>query len=78
MLKSIKISLKDTIIYGLGNIAVKVVGLVLIPIFTDKRYFPIDDFGVLGMLEATGSDSDSCTCLRITTEPYKMVLGSGP
>jgi O-antigen/teichoic acid export membrane protein len=54
MLRSIKISFKDTIIYGLGNIAVKVVGLVLIPIFTDKKYFPIDDFGVLGMLEATG------------------------
>jgi O-antigen/teichoic acid export membrane protein len=54
MLKSIKTSFKDTIIYGLGNIAVKVVGVILIPIFTDRRYFPIDDFGVLGMLEATG------------------------
>ena len=39
MLKSIKISLKDTIIYGMGNIAVKVVGLILIPIFTNQKFF---------------------------------------
>jgi O-antigen/teichoic acid export membrane protein len=54
MLKSIKISLKDTIIYGLGNVAVKVVGLLLIPIYTDPKYFSIDQFGVLGVLEICG------------------------
>ncbi len=54
MLKSIKISLKDTIIYGLGNIAVKVVGLILIPLFTDPKFFSIDEFGVLGILEISG------------------------
>jgi O-antigen/teichoic acid export membrane protein len=54
MLKSIKISFKDTIIYGLGNIAVKVVGLILIPLYTDPKFFSIDDFGVLGILEISG------------------------
>ncbi|MFA5818607.1 MAG: polysaccharide biosynthesis C-terminal domain-containing protein [Bacteroidales bacterium] len=54
MLNSIRISLKDTLIYGLGNIAVKVVGLLLIPIYTDKKYFSIDEFGVLGILEICG------------------------
>ena len=44
MLKSIKISLKDTIIYGLGNIAVKIVGLVLIPLFTDPKFFSTDQY----------------------------------
>jgi O-antigen/teichoic acid export membrane protein len=53
MLKSIKISFKDTIIYGLGNVAVKVVGLLLIPVYSDKKYFSIDEFGILGMLEVT-------------------------
>jgi O-antigen/teichoic acid export membrane protein len=51
MLKSIKISLKDTIVYGLGNIAVKIVGLILIPLYTDPRFFSTDQFGVLSILE---------------------------
>jgi O-antigen/teichoic acid export membrane protein len=51
MLNSIKISIKDTLIYGLGNIAVKIVGLILIPLFTNPRYFSIDEFGVIGVLE---------------------------
>jgi O-antigen/teichoic acid export membrane protein len=51
MLKSIKISLKDTIVYGLGNIAVKIVGVILIPIYTDPKFFSTDQFGVLGILE---------------------------
>jgi O-antigen/teichoic acid export membrane protein len=51
MLKSIKSSLKDTLIYGLGNIAVKVVGLILIPLYTDPKFFSIDEFGILGILE---------------------------
>jgi O-antigen/teichoic acid export membrane protein len=53
MLKSIKISLKDTIVYGLGNIAVKIVGLILIPLYTDPKYFSTDQFGILGILEIT-------------------------
>ena len=54
MLKSIKISIKDTLVYGFGNIAVKVVGLLLIPIYTDRKYFSIDEFGVLVILEICG------------------------
>ncbi len=54
MLKTIKISLKDTIVYGLGNIAVKIVGLILIPIYTDPKYFTTNEFGILGILEISG------------------------
>lgn len=53
MLKSIKISLKDTFVYGLGNIAIKIVGLVLIPLFTNRKYFSIEDFGIIGMLDVS-------------------------
>lgn len=53
MLKSIKISLKDTIIYGLGNVAVKVVGVILIPLTTNKSFFSVDEFGILSLLEVT-------------------------
>lgn len=51
MLKSVKISLKDTLVYSFGNIAVKFVGFLLIPLYTDPKYFSVDDFGVLGILE---------------------------
>jgi O-antigen/teichoic acid export membrane protein len=54
MLKSIKISLKDTFVYGLGNIAVKIVGLILIPLYTDPKFFSIDEFGILTVLEISG------------------------
>jgi len=54
MLNSIKISIKETLVYGLGNIAIKVIGLVLIPIFTDPRLFTVDEFGILGILEISG------------------------
>jgi O-antigen/teichoic acid export membrane protein len=54
MLNSIKISLKDTIVYGLGNIAVKIVGLILITIYKNPKYFSTNDFGVLGILEISG------------------------
>jgi O-antigen/teichoic acid export membrane protein len=54
MLKSIKISLKESAIYGLGNVAVKVVGLILIPIYTNKEYFSVDEFGIYAILEICG------------------------
>jgi O-antigen/teichoic acid export membrane protein len=51
MLKSIKSSVKDTIIYGIGNVAVKFVGFLLIPVFTNQKFFSIDDFGIIGILD---------------------------
>jgi O-antigen/teichoic acid export membrane protein len=51
MLKTIKTSLKDSLVYGFGNIAVKLIGFILIPLYTDPKYFTVDDFGVLGLLE---------------------------
>ena len=54
MLKSIKTSFKDTIIYGLGNVAVKIVGLILIPVYTNQKFFSVDDFAIIGLVEITG------------------------
>ena len=76
MLKSIKISLKDTIIYGLGNIAVKIVGLVLIPLFTDPKFFSTDQYGIIGILEIFGLVLNRLSGFRTSSEPHKMVLGS--
>jgi len=54
MLKYIKTSFKDSIVYGLGNIAVKVVGFLLIPLYTDPKYFSVDDFGIIAILDISG------------------------
>ena len=52
MLKDIKSTVKNSLVYGLGNISVKLVGLVLIPIYTNPIYLSMDDYGVLAILEA--------------------------
>ncbi len=54
MLNSIKASVRDTFIFGFGNIAVKVIGFVLIPLYTNPRYFTVDDFGIIGLLDISG------------------------
>ena len=52
MLEIIKKASKDSVIYGLGNVSIKLVGLILIPFYTDPRYLSIADYGVLGIMEA--------------------------
>lgn len=54
MLNSIKSTVKDTVIYGFGNIAIKVIGLVLIPLYTDPDFFSIEEFGIIGLLDISG------------------------
>jgi len=54
MLNSIKVSFKDSLVYGLGNIAVKIIGFILIPLYTDPRYFSVDDFGIIAVLDISG------------------------
>jgi O-antigen/teichoic acid export membrane protein len=54
MLNSIKQTSKDSIVYGLGNIAVKLIGFLLIPLYTDPKYFSVDDFGVIALLDISG------------------------
>jgi len=54
MLNSVKTSFRDSVVYGLGNIAVKIIGFLLIPLYTDPKYFSVDDFGVIAVLDITG------------------------
>jgi O-antigen/teichoic acid export membrane protein len=54
MLNSLKASIKDSFIFGFGNVAVKVIGLVLLPLYTNTDYFTADDFGRIGMLDISG------------------------
>ncbi len=54
MQKLIRTSFRDSVIYGLGNISVKVIGFLLIPLYTDPRYFSVDDFGIIALLDISG------------------------
>ncbi len=52
MLKYVKETVKNSAIYGIGNISIKLVGFILIPFLTDPTYLTTEDYGALGVLEA--------------------------
>ena len=51
MLTKIKSTAKNSVIYGIGNLSTKLIGLILLPLYT--KVFPLDEFGKLAMLETT-------------------------
>src|SRR6056297_2589370 len=51
MFKNIKIATKDTFIYSLGNISTKIIGLILLPLYTER--LTVEEYGVLGTVEIT-------------------------
>ncbi|NHB67749.1 lipopolysaccharide biosynthesis protein [Perlabentimonas gracilis] len=53
MLKGLKKTARGSIVYGLGNISTKLVGIVLMPLYTDTKIFSVNDFGVLGVVDVT-------------------------
>lgn len=53
MLNQIKHIAKHSIIYSIGNIAAKIIGLLLIPIYTNPEFFTQSEFGVIAILEST-------------------------
>jgi O-antigen/teichoic acid export membrane protein len=53
VLDLIKSTSRNSIIYGFGNISIKLVGLILIPIYTNPVYLSVNDYGVLGIVEIT-------------------------
>jgi O-antigen/teichoic acid export membrane protein len=51
MLQHLKPLIRDTSIYGLGNVAGKVVGFILLPFYVDK--LTTAEYGMLGTMEVT-------------------------
>jgi len=51
MFDKIKIATKDTFIYSLGNISTKIIGLILLPLYTER--LSVSEYGVLGTVEVT-------------------------
>ncbi|MCX6232795.1 MAG: polysaccharide biosynthesis C-terminal domain-containing protein [Bacteroidetes bacterium] len=69
MLKSLKSSFTNTLIYGVGNLATKLVGFILIPIYV--KYFSTATYGVLGLLEVTGIALTSILGLSLSQALYR-------
>lgn len=69
MLKNLKSSITNTLIYGVGNLATKLVGFVLMPIYVAQ--FPTATYGILGMLEVTGTALISILGLALTQALYR-------
>lgn len=53
MLSNVKSVARGTIIYGFANVSIKLLGIALIPIYTNHKYLSASDFGVLGMMDTT-------------------------
>jgi O-antigen/teichoic acid export membrane protein len=45
--------LKSIFIYGFGNISVKLVGLLLLPLYTDSKLLTVNEYGTMGVLDIT-------------------------
>lgn len=51
MLDNLRQTIKHSFVYSLGNLATKIIGLILIPIYTNENYLTTTDYGVFGIME---------------------------
>ncbi len=65
MFKSFKDTIKHSMIYGLGNISSKLVGFLLLPLYTN--YLTTSEYGILAILEITTQIIVSVFSLNIST-----------
>jgi len=66
MLANLKLTIKNSLIYGLGNVSLKITGLILIPIYTNTKFLSLEDYGILGMLEILAQLSVAIIELSLT------------
>lgn len=51
MLAFIKSAAKNSLIYGIGNVSTKIIGFVLLPLYTS--HLSVQEYGILGILEVS-------------------------
>jgi O-antigen/teichoic acid export membrane protein len=51
MIDNLKNTIKGAFIYGFGNLSTKLIGFILIPLYTKK--FTVAEYGILGILDIT-------------------------
>lgn len=53
MFKDLKNTIKHTFIYSLSNLSIKLLGLILMPIYTNYEYVAREEYSVFALLEVT-------------------------
>ena len=53
MINNLKTVTKGSLVYGFGNISIKLVGLILIPFYTNEKHLSVSDFAVMGIIDIT-------------------------
>ncbi len=53
MIGDIKKTFRKSAIYALGNMSTKLIGLILIPLYTNQSYLTVNEYGALSILEIT-------------------------
>lgn len=51
MLNKVKDSIKHSAIYSFGNISTKLIGIILLPLYT--KYITVAEYGIIGVIEVT-------------------------
>ena len=64
MLSFVKSAAKNSLIYGLGNVSTKVVGFILLPLYTS--HLSVREYGILGLLEVSSQILVSVFGLSLT------------
>lgn len=69
MFDLLKKTLKSSIIYGAGTVSSKLVGFILIPLYTS--YLSISDYGILSIVEITATFLTAIISLRINAAFFR-------
>lgn len=64
MLSFLKSAIKNSLIYGLGNVSTKIIGFILLPIYTS--HLSVQEYGILGLLEVSSQVLVSVFGLSLT------------
>ncbi len=70
LFKDIRDSVKDSIIYSFGNLSTKLVGFVLIPLYT--QYLSVEDYAILAILEISAQFMVAVFGVRISSALLRL------
>lgn len=70
MFKTITSAIKGSLVYGLGNISIKLIGLVLFPLYT--KQFSLEEFGIIGILDITSQIFVAVIGLSLTSALFRF------